>query len=110
MYDMYHWHRIDAAADDSTRRTPGTTTSTAPCNTAPRGSETRTSETRDGDARRAGAYRGTRAHRRTPTYRGAAPQHANGTGTGPGGAAVQAVQVALDRRDNGGDLASSRDE
>jgi hypothetical protein len=107
---MYHWHRIDAATDDSARRAPGTATSTAPCNTAPRGSETRPSETRDGDAHRAGAYRGTRAHRRTPAPRGAASQHPNGTGSGPGGPAVQAVQVALDRRDNGGDLAASRDE
>jgi hypothetical protein len=74
VYDMYHWHRIDAAADDAARHAPGTATSTAP--------------------------------------RGAAP-HTGGPGTGlsaPGGPAVQAVQVALDRRDNGGDLAATRGE
>jgi hypothetical protein len=81
VYDMYHWHRIDAGTDDSARRTTGATASTA--------------------------------------HRGAPPRHANGGGPGGGhahggspaaGPAVQAVQVALDLRDNGGDLAAARDE
>jgi hypothetical protein len=44
-----------------------------------------------------------------PVHGAAHPQPA-GRGTGAAGLAAQAVQVALDRRDNGGDSSTRRDQ
>ena len=84
MYDMYHWHRIDAGTDDSARR--------ATAATAPRPGETQAGEIRDGQPHRAAGYRGTRAHRSTPARPGVASHHAGGTSPGSGTAAGRACR------------------
>lgn len=94
MYDMYHWHRIDAGTDDSVRRT-----GSAPASTAYRSAASRHANG-TAPANGGGVAPGTCA-----ANGGAA--NGGGTAAGP---AVQAVQAALDRRDNGGDLAAARGE
>jgi hypothetical protein len=76
VYDMYHWHRLDANPGDTGRAAPASAS-------RPRGA-----------ARTA----------RTPAA------HAEGPGAPGAGPAAHAVQVALDRRDNGGALGATRDE
>ena len=82
MYDMYYWDQPDQDALNGAKRPSR-------------------------------PVRGSR-HPRRPVY-GAHPGAAGpaGRGTGAGdaaGAAAQAVQVALDRRDNGGDSSAHRDQ
>jgi hypothetical protein len=78
---MYHWHRIDPAADDSARTATAPTSRTGtPASTGIAGP--------DGTV--------------VPTGAVPAPR--------TGGPAARALQVALDRRDNGGDLGAARDE
>ena len=102
MYDMYHWHRIDAGTDDAARHT----VSTATRNGTPRNGTAHDGAGQDGEARRAVAHLGTRAHRNTPTN-GHTALHGANVVSPSSGPAVRAVQVALDRRDNGGDLAAT---
>jgi hypothetical protein len=80
VYDMYHWDQPGQAALDGAKRPSR-------------------------------PVRGTR-HPRRPV-RGAAQPGSAGRGTGAAGAAgpaARAVQVALDRRDNGGDSSVRRDQ
>ena len=82
MYDMYYWDQPDQDALNGAKRPSR-------------------------------PVRGSR-HPRRPVY-GAHPGAAGPAGRGIGagdaaGAAAQAVQVALDRRDNGGDSSAHRDQ
>ena len=85
MYDMYYWDQPDQ-------------------------------DTLNGARRPSRPVRGTRHPRRRvhgtyPVAAGAAGPAGRGTGAGDTtGAAAQAVQVALDRRDNGGDSSARRDQ
>jgi hypothetical protein len=79
VYDMYHWDQPDPAAGGGTERPSRRVNGTE----RPR---------RQGH----GAGRPAQPGR-------AGPSGAAGSGTGPSGRAAHAVQVALDRRDNGGD-------
>ncbi len=78
MYDMYHWDQPDPAAGSGTER-PG---------------------------RRVNATERPRrqAHGAGLPAQPGNPGPAGPGGTGPTGPAAHAVQVALDRRDNGGDV------
>jgi hypothetical protein len=84
---MYHWDRMDSSTDEASRR-PSTPTarghSTASHTAASHNAAGHTAAS-NGEAGRAGA-------------------------SGRRGAAALALQVALDRRDNGGDLGATRDE
>jgi hypothetical protein len=82
VYDMYRWNQPDFAADGGGRPT-------APSR------RNRTAGT-------------TAAQRPRPARSGT--EHPAPPVTGEPGPAAQAVQVALDRRDNGGDSGASRDQ
>jgi hypothetical protein len=91
VYDMYHWDQPDPAAGSGTER--------------PR---RRVNGTERPRRQVHGAGRPAQPERPGPAGPGASTGPTGpagpGGGTGPTGPAAHAVQVALDRRDNGGDV------